>query len=309
MSLGTWPFALALPPVSWGVGRLHYAVLYFAYGSNLDEENWALWCRDKGFDVASIEPLGPAWLPDHELVFHYQSRLRRGGALDVQARHGTAIPGALFRVHDWDGLDAKEGVSGGYYRRIVVTALTDDGRAHRATTYCVCDARIGGFVAPGPEYAEMVMRGLSRFGHAHEGFLAAASGAGAASTPSRIFAYGTLMRGERSHALLAKRVRNVHEPAQVSGASMVHIDWYPGLVLDDGGTVFGEVYEIDDIAAALAELDPYEDFAGYSRADSLYRRSLVRAAANGASMLAWTYIYLGERDGFPAVPSGRWKGA
>ena len=48
-------------------------MLYFAYGSNLDAENWALWCETKGYDSVSIEPLGPAWLPDHELVFHYQS--------------------------------------------------------------------------------------------------------------------------------------------------------------------------------------------------------------------------------------------
>ncbi len=287
---------------------LHYRVLYFAYGSNLDEENWELWCRRKGFDAASIEPVGPAWLPDHELVFHYRSRLRKGGALDIQPRHGTAIPGALFRVHDWEGLDAKEGVSGGYYRRVKVTALTDDGRAHQAITYRVCDSRVAGFVAPGPEYREMVMRGLSRFGHGHQGFLAAASGAGAPCSPSRIFAYGTLMRGERSHGLLSNRVRGVHGPARVSGASMVRIDWYPGLILDEGGTVHGEIYEIDDIGAALAELDPYEDFTGYARADSLYRRSLVRAAANGASMLAWTYVYLGDRDAFPSIPSGRWHG-
>ena len=284
-------------------------MLYFAYGSNLDEENWALWCRNKGFDVGSIEPLGPAWLPDHELVFHYQSRLRSGGALDVQRRHGTAIPGALFRVHDWEGLDAKEGVCGGYYRRIHVTALTDDGRAHEAFNYGVFDERVGGFVPPGPEYTEMVMRGLSRFGHGHEGLLAAASGAAAPPSPSAIFAYGTLMRGERSHGLISNRIRAVRGPAAVSGASMVRIDWYPGLILDARGMVHGEIYELDDVVAALADLDPYEDFGGYDSSDSLYRRSLVRAVADGSAVLAWAYIYLGNSDEFPLVPSGRWKGA
>ncbi len=28
-------------------------MLYFAYGSNLDENNWALWCKSKGYDAAS----------------------------------------------------------------------------------------------------------------------------------------------------------------------------------------------------------------------------------------------------------------
>jgi gamma-glutamylcyclotransferase (GGCT)/AIG2-like uncharacterized protein YtfP len=283
-------------------------VLYFAYGSNLDEENWALWCDKKGYDPASIEPLGPAWLPDHELVFHYQSRLRNGGALDVQRRHGTAIPGALFRVHDWEGLDAKEGVSGGYYRRISVTALTDDGRAHLATTYSVCDERVRDFVAPAPEYREIVTRGLSRFGHGYDGFLAAASDAPASPSPTTIFAYGTLMSGERSHDLLAPRVRRAHGSAHIVGASLIHIDWYPGLILSDSGSVHGELYEIDDVAATLEVFDSYEDFSGYDGEGSLYRRSLVSAVTGGGSMLAWTYIYLGDADAFPLIPSGRWSG-
>jgi gamma-glutamylcyclotransferase (GGCT)/AIG2-like uncharacterized protein YtfP len=284
-------------------------VLYFAYGSNLDEENWALWCDKKGHEPGSIEPLGPAWLPDHELVFHYQSRLRNGGALDIRRRHGTAIPGALFRVHDWDGLDAKEGVSGGYYQRISVTALTDDGRAHSATTYRVCDERVGDFVAPGAEYREMVTRGLSRFGHGHDGFLAAARDAPTAPSPTAIFAYGTLMSGGRSHDMLATRVRRSHGPAHVVGASLIHIDWYPGLVLSDGGSVHGELYELDDVAATLEQFDSYEDFSGYDGEESLYRRSLVSAVTSGGSMLAWTYIYLGDPDPFPVIPSGRWTGA
>ena len=284
-------------------------VLYFAYGSNLDEENWALWCRRRGFEVESIEPLGRAWLPDYELVFHYQSRLRRGGALDVRPRRGTAIPGALFRVHDWAGLDAKEGVSGGYYRRISVTALTDDGRAHAAATYTVCDERVGEFVPPGPEYRHMVTRGLSRFGHDYDAFLAAAEGRPAAPAPSTIFAYGTLMQGQRSHGLLESRVRSRSGAAELAGASLVRVDWYPGLVLGGAGRVHGEVYEIDDVTIVLQELDEYEDFAGYGDGESLYRRSIVRAITNGGSMLAWTYVYLGDSSSLPRIPSGRWTDA
>jgi gamma-glutamylcyclotransferase (GGCT)/AIG2-like uncharacterized protein YtfP len=284
-------------------------VLYFAYGSNLDSDNWAHWCDNEGYDRASIEPIGPAWLPDHEVVFHYQSRLRKGGAVDIRPRRGTAIPGALFRVHDWEGLDAKEGVSRGYLRRISIAALTDDGRSHRATTYCVCDAHVGEFVAPGPEYREIVTRGLSRFGHRHDAFLAAASGAPVPPNPTAIFAYGTLMNGERSHDLLAPRVRQAHGSAHIAGAALIHIDWYPGLVLSDGGFVHGELYELDHIDMALEELDSYEDFAGYGNEASLYRRSLVSAVTSAGSLLAWTYIYLGDADTFPLIPSGRWSGA
>lgn len=288
---------------------LDFGVLYFAYGSNLDFENWTTWCANKGHDPGSIEALGPAWLPDYELVFRYQPRLRKGGALDVRRRLGSAIPGALFRVHDWEGLDAKEGVSGGYYRRICVTTLTDDGRAHSATTYCVCDERLGPFVPPGPEYKEIVTRGLSRFGHGHDGFLASVGGVSATPQPATIFTYGTLMKRGCNHDLLAPHVRCAHGDARVTGASLVQIDWYPGLVLSDGGSAHGELYEVDDVAATLEKLDAYEDFMGYERDDSLYRRSLISAVVAGGSVLAWTYVFLGDAAEFPPVSAGRWSGA
>ncbi|MDH3654499.1 MAG: gamma-glutamylcyclotransferase [Myxococcales bacterium] len=288
---------------------LHCRVFYFAYGSNLDLQNWNLWCANKGFDADSIDPLGPAWLPDHELVFHYQSRLRKGGALDIRPRRGAVIPGALFRVHDWEGLDAKEGVFGRYYRRISVTALTDDGRAHAATTYCVCEERVGPFVPPSPAYREIVARGLSRFGHGHEAFLEAASNTPASPIPSAIFTYGTLMSGERNHGLLASQVLRAHGSARVADAALLQIDWYPGLVLSQGGTVHGELYELDDVAAALQELDSYEDFMGYESPTSLYRRSLINAVTPSGSALAWTYVFLGDAGQFPLIPSGRWSGA
>ncbi len=307
----------AKPPLACGFARnidprpalLDYHVLYFAYGSNLDADNWAKWCKTEGYDSESIEPLGRAWLPDYEPVFHYQSRLRKGGALDVRPRKGTATPGALFRVHDWTGLDAKEGLSGRYYRRLEVVALTDDGHAHPAITYCVCDQRVGGFVPPGSEYQEIVTRGLSRFGHRPDQFMAAAHGEASPSVTTAVFAYGTLMRGERSHDRVARRLRRTHHPARVPGASLVRIDWYPGLVLSSEGVVHGELFELDDISAALDELDPYEDFAGYRGEDSLYRRSLVRTHTNGGELLAWTYVFVGDVANFPVIASGRWSDA
>jgi gamma-glutamylcyclotransferase (GGCT)/AIG2-like uncharacterized protein YtfP len=117
------------------------------------------------------------------------------------------------------------------------------------------------------------------------------------------------MEGERNHDVLAPKVRRAQGSARVAGASLIHIDWYPGLVLSDGGSVHGELYEVDDVPGTLEVLDSYEDFLGYDSEGSLYRRSLVNAATNGGSVRAWTYIYLGDADAFPLIPSGRWTGA
>jgi gamma-glutamylcyclotransferase (GGCT)/AIG2-like uncharacterized protein YtfP len=117
------------------------------------------------------------------------------------------------------------------------------------------------------------------------------------------------MRGEQSHDLLAPRVRRSLGAARALGASLVHIDWYPGLVLSEQGSVHGEVYELEAIDAALQELDRYEDFAGYESDESLYRRSLMTVETSTGPRLAWTYVYLGDASGLQRIPSGRWSAA
>lgn len=281
-------------------------MFHFAYGSNLDATNWTLWCERRGYDPESIEPIGRAWLPDFEPVFHYRSRLREGGTLDVRPRRGTATPGALFRVRDWTGLDAKEGVAGGYYERIGVTALTEDGQAHDAITYRVCADRVRGFIAPEGEYLRIVQRGLSRFGHSHDQLLAVARGAGAAPAPDALFAYGTLMQGRGGHELIEPHLCGTAARAFVERAGLVRIDWYPGMVRRDKGSVFGELFQLRESAAAFGRLDEYEDFHGYDRPESLFRRSLVRVRTDDGEALAWTYIYTGRIDGLPPIESGHW---
>ena len=54
-----------------------------------------------------------------------------------------------------------------------------------------------------------------------------------------------------------------------TGALLIHIDWYPGPTLRDGGSVHGELYELDEVAATLQEFDSYEDFSGYGSEGSL----------------------------------------
>ncbi len=282
-------------------------MLYFAYGSNLDQAQWARWCAEHGYDRKCIELLGPAWLPDHEPVFHYRSRVDAQGRLDVRPRLGTTTPGALFRVWDWAALDAKEGVAGRYYERVDATVLTDDGRAHQAVTYRVCAQRVQGYIAPGAEYFGYVQRGLFHLGHAQDQLVAAANGQSLPAVPNQLFAYGTLMQGYRRHDLIEEQLCGPPIGATVRGASLVRIDWYPGLVLSDAGSVRGQLMELQDVGATLTVLDAYEDFAGYGTEGSLYRRSLMRSDSDSGTKLAWTYIYLGDTRETPVLASGVWE--
>ena len=104
--------------------------LYFGYGSNLDAEDWAAWCSTKAADPTSMVEVGPAWLLDHSLRFHYRSKGRGGGAADVvEDSRGTAVPGALFSLSEegWKWMNRKEGHPK-VYRQTPVRVITVEGR-------------------------------------------------------------------------------------------------------------------------------------------------------------------------------------
>jgi hypothetical protein len=113
-----------------------------------------------------MKPIGPALLPDCELVFNYRSVLRAGGALNIRERKGHFVHGALFEVTElgWEVLDIKESVAKGCYTRIEHMAITRGGRPVPVTTYQVTPQRQEGFVPPSDEYAQIVSRGLKSFG-------------------------------------------------------------------------------------------------------------------------------------------------
>ena len=282
-------------------------MLYFAYGSNLHLDDLARWCDEHGHVASAIGAPVPAWLPDHELVFHYRSKVRRGGAVDFRSKVGTTVPGGLFDVADsaWSMLDAKEGL-GRSYDRVAVRVLTDDGRAHEACTYQVRPERREGHVRPTDEYLALVRQGVESLGHDAAYLDLAAAGAGIAPMPDALFLYGTLMRGQTRHELVQRYDPVSIEPATVGGR-LLRVDWYPGLVADGAGRVTGELFRFRELDRVFAELDPYEDFEGYDALDSLYCRALAKAHSAGESVLCWTYTYLGPRGGLPVIVSGDWR--
>lgn len=271
---------------------------YFGYGSNLHREDLARWCRARGHAVDAIRPLGPAWLPDHEPVYHYLSAARDGGALSVRPRLGRAVPGVLFEVDDagWPALDAKEGAKYERVERVVLHA----GREVVARTYVVAEAhREPTHVPPRDAYAALVAEGLAAHGLPTHQARDAAGRIDIAAFPRALFVYGTLMRGELRAPLLARHRPRRWVDAALPGA-LVDLGEYPGLV-EGEGEVAGELVELDEPAAALAELDEVEDFLGWGRPGSLYRRDVVEVAGTHA----WTYRYLGPHG--PPIRSGDWR--
>jgi gamma-glutamylcyclotransferase (GGCT)/AIG2-like uncharacterized protein YtfP len=104
-------------------------VLYFAYGSNLDDEQMRLRC-------ASARVVARAVLPDHALAFGGFSH-RWGGAVAsvLHARRGR-VEGLLYRISEADlrALDRHEGHPFAY-ERVRKLVMDERGRRRRVQVY------------------------------------------------------------------------------------------------------------------------------------------------------------------------------
>lgn len=281
---------------------------YFGYGSNLDLTDLRRWCGEKGMPLGRYEPAGAAFLPDHALAFHYYSRPRTGGALDVTPALGCAVPGVLFDIDDNARavLDRKEGLGLRYELR-EVTVLRASGAMERAFTYGVMEPfREGRFIAPSEHYVSVVRRGLGVHRLPTGPLEAAAGGRPPPPLPEALFVYGTLKRGHCREALLAQ----THvEPATIRG-ELVDLGAYPGLRAGSA-VIHGELHRprsASELPALLDRLDPVEDFEGWHAIDrSMYHRAIVWAETASGPRLAWTYRYRGAEER-PVIADGRWRG-
>lgn len=121
----------------------------------------------------------------------------------------------------------------------------------------------------------------------------------------RVFAYGTLMEGFVRRPLLGPAI--YEGPARVRG-SLYDFGEYPGVVLDDGGWVEGELYRLPDVDARLPMLDREEGYEPRDEARSLYvRRPVSVQLADGSSREASLYVYNGPPGRGPRIPSGDWR--
>jgi gamma-glutamylcyclotransferase (GGCT)/AIG2-like uncharacterized protein YtfP len=93
-----------------------------------------------------------------------------------------------------------------------------------------------------------------------------------------LFVYGTLLEGESNAGLLAGIAR--HE-ATIEGRLWMAPAGYPALVVGSGGTIAGELVEVD--AARLTVLDVLEGVP------NLYARTKHTVHARGTTISAFVY--------------------
>jgi hypothetical protein len=143
-------------------------VLYFAYGSNMNQQDLDNYCKRKGRPLIDLKSKSPrvCILEDYRLIFNYYSLSRMGGAANIEPAQGDYVEGVLFNINDIDKqtIDNKEGAPRFYYEITVPVILKDGTKVKNVTTYAACENRKTVFTAPTQEYIEVMIEGARAFG-------------------------------------------------------------------------------------------------------------------------------------------------
>lgn len=263
--------------------------LYFAYDSNLDPDQ--MWRRCPG-----ARPAGTAVLRGHRLSFAgWSSRWGGGGVATVTTDRCGQVDGRLWilSASDLETLDRCEGVAAGAYSRRQRVVVLADGSRRRAHVYL----QGGDWTRPPSwDYLGKILRAYHELGFDHAPLLDAARRAREQQVmTTRVFTYGTLMRGELNHALLGSSpfVRTARtEP----WFELVSLGSFPAMVRGGEASVVGEVYEVD--CGTLAELDALEGHPDF------YRRE--RVGLEGGEEMDAYLLEPEQAASAPRIACGDW---
>jgi ABC-type Fe3+ transport system substrate-binding protein/gamma-glutamylcyclotransferase (GGCT)/AIG2-like uncharacterized protein YtfP len=113
---------------------------------------------------------------------------------------------------------------------------------------------------------------------------------------TRVFVYGTLLRGEPNHGLLA-RARFVAPGRTAPSFELRNLGAFPGMLPGGSHAVVGEVYDV--APATLAALDRLEGHPHYFRRTAMELEGAVAVE---------TYLILPEQaEGRASIDSGSWR--
>lgn len=150
-------------------GESRAAVLYFAYGSNMD------WSQMRG-RCPSAQFVCVAKLPDHHLAFTRKSQHRGCGVGDAVPAKGSAVWGVIFQIDETDTgrLDQSEGFSPGRaqnsYVREERQALENGDPEKPMNAWVYFANRQPNPPLPNAEYKRLIVEG-ARYWHLPEQYI------------------------------------------------------------------------------------------------------------------------------------------
>ena len=275
---------------------------YFAYGSNLDFDDWSLWCSKKNANPEGLVEYRRAFLPGFTVKYSHYSSGREGGAANLYPVDNNLVGtyGALFEIDEncLELLDSKEGHPN-HYQRINVKVLDDNGKYLDAITYISKKYDLDDFFLPTEKYHNLIHNGMQRRNMPVIDIELAKQNLDN-SNCGFIIAYGTLKKGmEREHIMPGEFVSNGY----IKG-DLYDLGPFPGL-LDGDGEVMCEVYHSLNMEYDIHFLDQIE---GTNLIPPLYERKLIPVECDdGKLRFGNCYFYCGDIEGYTVISNGIWS--
>ena len=288
---------------------------YFAYGSNLNLNDFNQWCVQNHLPDARLIPRGTALLPDYRLAFSHKSVSRGGGALNIEPYVGGVVEGVLFEVDGadgWQALDRKEGAPR-HYERVTVTVTQESGDTETAVSY-INPRVVGQYVKPTDEYVKLVKEGLGSFQLSDRDLKTTASNRDPRHFTDAVFVYGDLMRGQADSNILRQLGIKYITSAECFGTLLLASAELPVLHRPSRGPSHhddytqGEFVRLKNLSDSLQYLDGLFSDKSRNFSGFLLTRQ-IRQVCLGGKKVRWAWVYQTETrcDQLEAVTSGCWR--
>ena len=268
-----------------GTKRHPMTEFYFAYGSNTQLAQMRARCP-------RAVPVGTATLRRYRLAFGGMSTAWGGAVATIEPAMREHVHGVVYRVTQ-TCLDALDKFEGAAYVRQKLRVRLDDNWQDMWTYEMVQPPAM----LPTPEYANAITRGYTQRGLDTAPIARAYERAEADTRQrARVFVYGTLMRSESNHALLASE-EFVGRAETHRRYTLVHLGHFPAMLRGGRQRVHGEVYIVSQ--RTLVALDRLEGHPHF------YRRERIRLC--GAEDAAGYVMADATRPSRRIIESGSWR--
>ncbi|WP_019415742.1 gamma-glutamylcyclotransferase [Paenisporosarcina sp. TG20] len=118
----------------------------------------------------------------------------------------------------------------------------------------------------------------------------------------KLFVYGTLLRGESNHHVL-EGATLLFEGIKIQAKMYDTNIGYPAIELEEGSTIVGEVYEIQEYI--WSSLDALEGYTGNPLTD-MYSKEIVKVETNEGLIEVIVYTICDVSMKSVLIPSGNW---
>lgn len=130
-------------------------MLYFAYGSNMNQNQMKERCSGSSFRV-----IGRAKLEGYRFVYDGYSTYRKGAVANIIKKEGSIVWGGLYEIDEncLKSLDSYEGYPT-FYKRKIILVKDDEGKEYEAWVYLRNPKEIG---KPSEDYKKTILEGAKQ---------------------------------------------------------------------------------------------------------------------------------------------------